>query len=111
MSKAQAKVQTKAQQKYELQSNNTTVVMTQSMREIDEAWQKSNNCTLYQFNSDGSKFKVNSKRTKPKVMLKKNDFVSGKTLKTLKKSIRTQTTKTGERLLNINEEVKHDEQE
>lgn len=48
---------------YEVQSNNTTIIMTKSMREVNDAWAKSANCELYEFEKDGSKHLVNTKRT------------------------------------------------
>ncbi len=57
---------TKVKQKYEIQSHNVTLILTHSMREINEVWAKSRNCNLFKFNSDGSKFKVNSKCTPQK---------------------------------------------
>jgi len=48
---------------YEVQANNTTLIMTKSMKEVNDVWAKSKKCELYQFNSDGSKYIVNSKST------------------------------------------------
>lgn len=65
-----AQVQTKVKQKYEIQSHNVTLILTHSMREVNEFWAKSSNCILFQFNSDGSKFEVNAKRTPQKNITK-----------------------------------------
>lgn len=103
--------QTKTQQKYELQSNNTTIIMTNSMREINESWDKSANCTLYQFNSDGSKFEVNKKRTPVKNLIPfwaAQQKVIKMKEKKARRDIRKLTNK-GKRILNKQEQEQKDE--
>jgi len=46
---------------YEVQSHNITLIMTKSMSKVNEVWTKSRNCSLFQFNLDGSKYLVNTK--------------------------------------------------
>ena len=100
MPQAKVKPQVKQQQKYELQSNNTTIILTHSMREIDECWQKSNSCTLYQFNADGSKFKVNSKKKRLRNgMIKTKIKVKHPKATRIKNKIKVKTSKTGKRII------------
>lgn len=95
----QAITLTKVKQKYELQSNNTSIIMTNSMREIDECWQKSNNCILYQFNADGSKFLVNSKKTRLRNSLEMAGKRATKPIKKGKKKIQSKITEKGKRVI------------